>query len=506
MNFAPKDDYYWNIEPNDHLILTMDHQTRLDKYPAKAHARRVANELVNMPDVSATLLILQAAPTSNYPDSDMPAPFRQDRYFYYMTGCSEPDCYCTYDIKTDTLTLWLPQIKYDRLIWTGRGSTIEEAMSAYDIDEAKYYIPSTASTDTNPTSSPVLTQNHFPLDIHHLTPSTSTLTPLKIAINTTRTYKDTHEIFLIRHANHITARAHLSVMQSLSHITSEAQVEATYTATCISHAARTQAYMPIAGSGANASVLHYTANSAPFGDAEALVLDAGCEWLGYASDVTRSLPINGSEPGVWGSEESKGVYAAVERMQEVCLAALGPGVRFWELYSRAMEVGVEALVGWGILRGDVGKLVEEGWGRLFFMHGLGHHLGLEVHDVSAGPLVVPPGRKRGVWSHFNGDEVNGFAEPCTPRAGVLEPDMVVTVEPGLYFNRQFIEMALEKRGAEAERVMNREVLERYYRVGGVRIEDDVLITKDGYRNLTLEAGAVKGKEMLKVIREGARKE
>jgi Xaa-Pro dipeptidase len=106
----------------------------VNKYPAKSHARRVAESL----GTDHGLIVLAATKAANWPNSDMPAPFRQDRYFYYMSGVNEPDCFVSYDLETDVLTLWLPSINEDRVVWYGRGSTVEEAMEKYDIDDARY--------------------------------------------------------------------------------------------------------------------------------------------------------------------------------------------------------------------------------------------------------------------------------------------------------------------------------------------------------------------------------
>ncbi|GAB7361877.1 hypothetical protein MBLNU230_g1916t1 [Neophaeotheca triangularis] len=497
--------YDRDIQPHHQLTLNIESSTVLDKYPAKAHARRVAAELSKNSKTTATLLVLQSTPSTTYPDSDMPPPFRQDRYFYYLTGCPEPDCYCTYDIPTDTLTLWLPEINWDRLIWTGRGSTIKEAMNKYDIDQAKYYSASTAaSPSSNPSDLPFPTNPSTTLlNTPSLSPTTAT-TPLKTAINTTRTYKDAHEIHLIAHANHITALAHRSVLKNLHTLHSEPALEALYTSTCIANHARTQAYAPIVGSSANASVLHYTANGSDFGTSELVVLDAGVEWQNYASDVTRTVPLNRHKPGTWASAESARLHAAVSRMQDACLAGLKPGVRFWELFTLAHEIAIEELIAMGILKGEKEALLQAGWSRVFFMHGLGHHIGLETHDVNTAVLGSAP--RRGARAFWEADGGGAFAAPCCPESGVLEVGMVVTVEPGLYFNREDFERKFAAEGGvggSVESAVDLQVLEKYFGVGGVRIEDDVVITRNGYRNLTLEAGAVKGEAMLELIREGA---
>lgn len=118
----------------EHLHIHLTANGGVDKYPSKAHARRVAEKL----NVSKGFILLAATKARNWPNSDMPASFRQERYFYYLTGCNEADTFVTYDIGKDVLTLWLPPINKARVLWYGRGSTVDEALEKYDIDAAHY--------------------------------------------------------------------------------------------------------------------------------------------------------------------------------------------------------------------------------------------------------------------------------------------------------------------------------------------------------------------------------
>jgi Xaa-Pro dipeptidase len=511
---------------NVSLAINLRIQGQVDKYPAKSHARRVAKQL----DVSSGIIILYATKAANWPNSDMPAPFRQDRYFYYLTGCNEADTIVTYSIKRDVLTLWLPQIDKARVVWYGRGSTVDEALEKYDIDEAKY-IDKPGDVDELFRKT-LLARETLPTTIYTLSPNN----PLKHAIDTCRPIKDDHEIALIRRANHITAAAHEHVMRHLHAFTTEADVEAAYTQTCIARRAKTQAYDPIAGSGPNAAELHYSANTAAFGPAETLVLDAGCEVALYASDVTRTMPLNPRSPGHWPSPETRRVHDLVARVQERCIAALRPGQSFLEIFWFSHQLVIEGLLELGVLQGDqVGTIFVQGTARAFFPHGLGHHVGLDVHDVS--PVPHPPAAEavvehrqrlgdafrkwRPEWAHLLDAEPEAIetlvslsaALPVphsashVPRASslhasadaVLEPNMVVTVEPGIYFN-EFLLANFYLNDPAHLRFINTDVLEQYMHVGGVRIEDDILVTGTGYENLTV---AKKGDAMLELIREGA---
>ncbi|KAK5135630.1 hypothetical protein LTR08_004931 [Meristemomyces frigidus] len=515
----------------------------IDKYPSKSHAHRLAAQL----HVTNGLVVLAATPAATYPDSDQPVPFRQDRYFYYLTGCDEPGCYVTYDIGKDVLTLWLPAIDEKRVVWTGRGSTVEEAVERYDVDEARYihgtgafhsssairlglpqyleahlrqcwnraagnescnknvYVlsPERVNSIYNPSSpeTPLLASASRTLE--------ASRTELKNAINACRTLKDPHEIALIRRANAITAAAHTAVLRNISTYTNEAQVEALYTATCIAQHAKQQAYSPIAGAGPNASVLHYGANDEDFGSREVLVLDAGCEWHCYASDVTRAIPLNTAHPGEWASAEAAGIYKLVETVQEACIAAMEPGASFLGITYMARRMTVDGLLALGILKGDKEAIWKAGTVMGFFPHGLGHHLGLEVHDVS--PVAHPPASSLTTCITTSSPEILPYQLPRSfnfplptsssshsPDPSLLHPGMVITIEPGIYFNRFLLEHFFLSNPTHSP-FIDREVLDRYWRVGGVRIEDDILVTGQGYENLTT---ALKGRGMREAIRGG----
>lgn len=199
-------------------------------------------------DVDQGLIYLPGEQTINWPDSDQPRAFRQLRYFLYLSGCHESDCFVTYDIASDRLILWLAPIDPRKVVWTGRGSTVQEALDKYDIDEARF-APSLENFVKRWTSNnagfiyllhpdKVLAKN-YPgrIDSEHLRP----------AMDECRVVKDSHEISLVRKANQISALAHEQVLRKLRSFTNEAQVEAEILDVCIVHGAKHQAYEIIAG-------------------------------------------------------------------------------------------------------------------------------------------------------------------------------------------------------------------------------------------------------------------
>lgn len=482
----------------------------IHKYNAKAHARRIAHAAGS----PSALVVLQGEKKANYSGSDQPRHFRQDRYFYYITGCDEPDCYVTYDIAKDFLTLWLPQANPSRVFYDGRGSTPEEAMEKYDIDDAKY-IKQTPNRLLDAIAQACRLSNPT-------TVLSSSSDMLRTAMDACRAVKDSDEIELIRKANRISANAHEQVLKQLSQLTKEAEVEGLFLNTCIRAGAKEQAYGPIMGSGPNAGILHYGANDEAFDDRQVLLIDASCEWQLYAADVTRTMPLNQKKPGFWPSVEAEAIYKAVEKVQVECISMLKPGRRFIDVNWHAIHMTIDALLGLGLLEGDHMEIFHTGTVSAFFPHGLGHHIGLEVHDItptrrehegsesstddvasSYATFVqsISPHRQAlpgyNSAEHFSPSPSTLFV-PCTINAPSLEPGNVVTIEPGIYFNKFILDNVYLNK-PEHLKYINLEVLKRYMPVGGVRIEDDILITEKGYENLTT---AVKGEEMLAVIRKG----
>lgn len=249
-----------------------------------------------------------------------------------------------------------------------------------------------------------------------------------------RLFKSPEEIALLRRAGEISALAHLRAMQMCRPGWFEYQLEGEIQHEFTRHGARHPAYNTIVGGGENACILHYTENTCELRDGDLVLIDAGCEYMGYAGDITRTFPINGRF-----SPAQRAIYDIVLSAQEEALRFLRPGYSIYDANEAAIWVMVTKLVVLGILQGEVDKLITEKAYRPYFMHGLGHWLGLDVHDVGS----------------------YGTAD----KDRKLEPGMVLTVEPGLYIpNDADVPVA--------------------YRGIGVRIEDDIVITLNGHEMLT----------------------
>jgi len=202
------------------------------------------------------------------------------------------------------------------------------------------------------------------------------LNSLLLAIDASRVIKDHDEVEAIRQAIKISSLAHRTILHHITALRSEAEVHALYTDACIGHGAEIQAYPPIVASGSNAAVLHYTDNNHSLTGRNLLCLDAGCEWACYASDITRTLPLQANG---WPSKEIAEIYGLVERMQEKCIEMLGPGVRYFEAFLLADKIAAEGLMSLGILKQHkIETILQSGVVRAVFPHGLGHHMGLDV--------------------------------------------------------------------------------------------------------------------------------
>ncbi|KAI0180830.1 hypothetical protein GGR52DRAFT_577567 [Hypoxylon sp. FL1284] len=431
---------------------------------AKLHARKVAKQL----NAENGIIYLPGQLESTWEDSDQGPPFRQRRYFYYMTGANFPGCSMTYDIAADKLTLWIPFTPPATVLWFGNTPSPEQCLAKSDVHDVKYigdlaaYLGGRLATVKTLYA---LRPSQLPRfdGFEQMKPTLRIdVLSLQPAMDEARLVKSEYETAMIRRANDITSAAHKRAATLMYGMRNECEVEAAFLQACTAANAHAQAYPVIAGSGANASTLHYAANNEPLAGRQLLVLDAGAEWHCYASDVTRTLPVG---PRSRFTDEARAVYALVHRMQDECVRRIRPGVVFRDLQLHATLVAVQGLLDLGVLRGGTAdEIFRNGTGAAFFPHGLGHHVGLDVHDK------------------------NG-------RHNTLRAGMVVTVEPGVYFCRPYVEAYFLRREEHA-RYIDAEVLERYWPVGGARVEDDVLVTEDGYDVLT---SAPKGDELLRLM-------
>ncbi|KAJ5750862.1 hypothetical protein N7533_007890 [Penicillium manginii] len=429
------------------------------KYPGKAHARRVAQALKAQ---DAGAIYLEAQKTRLIEDNDEAMPFRQRRPFFYLTGCPEPDASMVYDIKADELTLFIPPIDPDSVIWSGLPLSLEEAANLYDVDHVQY------TTDVNSTLSKIASAHagktvafsigeQVSQDISFAAFASSNSTDLKKVIDDARVVKDAYEVALLRKANDISTKGHIAIAKAARAATNERELEAAWLAGCIANGCREQSYHPIFAGGANGATLHYVKNDEFLVDQVTklrkgnLLIDAGGEYRTYCADITRVVPLNGTFPA-----ETRAIYEIVLRMQDECIAMLKEGVRWDDVHAHAHRVAIRGLLDLGILRGEEEELFVKRVSVAFFPHGLGHYLGMDTHDTGGYP------------NYADEDKMFRYLR--------------------IYFCRFIIDPVLND--PETGKYIDAAVLERYWNVGGVRIEDNIHITKDGHDNLTSAPKAI----------------
>ena len=370
-------------------------------------------------------------------------PFRQDSYFWYLTGFNEPNSALLLRKQQGEQQAIIFVRPSDKLleIWNGRRLGVDNAPqtllvdTAYAIDEfvpqfknlvqkqtALYYAPK-----QQPWGDALLEQSAVAF---------STIFNWKPILGEMRLFKSENEIALMQQAGQISALAHIKAMQQTRPNRLEYEVESDILHEFNRFGARYPSYNSIIAGGENACILHYSENGMPLRDGDLVLIDAGCEFALYAGDITRTFPVNGKF-----SEAQKAIYKIVLQAQKRAIELLVPGSSIAKANEEVIRIKTEGLVRLGILKGDVDALIEQKAYREFYMHGLGHWLGLDVHDVG---------------------------EYGENRDRTLEPGMVLTVEPGLYLSK------------------DADIPEQYKGIG-IRIEDNLLITDYGNKNLTSAA-------------------
>ncbi|RYP73104.1 hypothetical protein DL771_003855 [Monosporascus sp. 5C6A] len=451
------------------------------KYPAKAHAKRVAEYIRSkIPDATG-IIYLEGRADALLEDSDEPVPFRQRRAFFYLTGVDAPDCYLIYDMSKEQSTLFTPPVDPDSVVWSGLPLSPEEALAKYDVDSV---LPSTELNPQlarlgceKPDSTVFAIPDRVSDAVTFLEFGRKDFSILGEAVDECRVIKDEYEIALIRKANIVSGAAHRAVLESVRKATNEYELEGVFIGECLKRGAKKQAYPSIVAGGRAAATLHYVHNDKDLAGKELLLLDAGAEWQNYAADITRTFPISGKF-----TQKSRAIYDIVLKMQTDTIAELRDGVSWDEVHLLAHKIAIDGLLALGILKGDREEILRARTSAAFLPHGLGHYLGLDTHDTGGHPNYAD-------------------ADPLFRYLRVrrnLPAGSVITVEPGIYFCEFIIRPYLKD--PKHAQFIDEKVLDEYWDVGGVRIEDNILITKDGSVNLT---DVVKDPEELEKIISGS---
>jgi Xaa-Pro aminopeptidase len=398
-----------------------------------------------------SIAILPAAPV-RIRNNDVEYPYRQDSDFYYLTGFPEPEAVAVLvpGREAAEYILFVRDRDPHKETWEGRRAGPQGAVQRHGADDA---FPIGDLDEILPGLMENRERVYYAMGTHpefdqkvlgwlqtlrglarHGKHPPQEMIALDHVLHDMRLYKSRTEVALMREAGRIAAAAQVRAMRHTAPGRYEYQIAAEIMHEYGRHNA-TASYQPIVGGGANSCILHYRENDARLADGDLLLVDAGCEYQYYASDITRTWPVNGRF-----TSAQREVYEIVLEAQKAAIAATRPGNHWNQAHEAAVEVITRGLVDLGLLKGRVPQLIKDGAYRKFFMHRTGHWLGMDVHDV--GDYKV-------------GDEWR-----------VLEPGMVMTVEPGIYIPAG-----------------TRGVPKRYWNCG-IRIEDDVVVTATGCEVLT----------------------
>ena len=433
-------------------------------------ARRRRHLMDHMEENS--IAILPAAPERTR-NRDVEYPYRQDSDFWYLSGFPEPEAVMALipGREHGEFVLFCRERDREMETWNGYRAGPEGAVHKHGADDAfpisdideilpgliegrdRVYYDLGRDPDfdrhimnwVNSIRARVRSGAHPPgeyLALTHL-------------LHDQRLFKSAGELKLMRKAGAIAAAAHTRAMEKVRPGMYEYQLEAEYLHEFLRHGARSPAYPSIVGGGRNGCILHYIENRDKLRDGDLVLVDAGAEYECYASDITRTYPVSGRF-----SKEQQALYEVVLAAQYAAIEQVKPGNHWNDPHEAALNVLVTGLVDLGLLKGEVNELIEKGDYRRFYMHRTGHWIGLDVHDV--GDYKI-----HDEWR-------------------VLEPGMVMTIEPGLYIAPDDETVAARWRGI------------------GIRIEDDVAVTKSGHDVYT-DAVPKDVREVEKLVRGGQKK-
>jgi Xaa-Pro dipeptidase len=383
--------------------------------------------------------------------------FRQRSDFLYLTGVEEPGCALLLDPKRRRHILFMPRIDNNHRVWLGHVPDAQEAKSLYGFSRVLYWDQlADAVKEARAGYRVAYADEQAYKKAKEALKLPNKTAALRDALDELRACKTPEELALMRRASEVSGRGHRAVMKAARAGMREYEVQAVFESECLRSGLKHLAYPSIVAAGANGAVLHYHANNAQLEDGDLLLIDAGAEHKGYAADITRTFPVNGRF-----TQRQRDVYSIVLETQKRCIDEARAGVISADLHVRSMTLIAEGLKSLGVLRGDTTGLVENGAVRLFYPHGLTHMLGLDVHDVTGGKKRVMPNPTK-VPVRF---------------VAKLEPEFVITMEPGVYFIDALLNDPALRRKHKAS--VDFAKAESFLDFGGVRIEDDVVIEAHG---------------------------
>uniref|UniRef100_A0A8C9WKN9 Xaa-Pro dipeptidase n=1 Tax=Scleropages formosus TaxID=113540 RepID=A0A8C9WKN9_SCLFO len=427
--------------------------------------RRLCDALKAKADLlPRSVVLLQGGEQHQRYCTDTDVLFRQESFFHWAFGVTEADCYGAIDVDTRRSILFVPKLPESYATWMGKIHPREHFKEKYGVDEVQYTSEVSVRRGQNTDSGSICREASFEgiSRYVHFGPF------IHLTLFMVRLIKTDMELEVLRYTNRISSEAHKEVMRNMQPGKMEYEMESLFQHYCYAHGGmRHTSYTCICGSGNNSSILHYGHAGAPndkvITDGDMCLFDMGGEYYCYTSDITCSFPANGKF-----TEDQKVIYEAVLKSSRAVMAAIKPGVLWPDMHRLADRVHLEELVKIGILHGSVDDMLKVHLGAVFMPHGLGHLLGIDVHDVGGYPEGVERIREPGLQSLRMGR--------------VVQERMVLTVEPGIYFIDHLLDQAL---ASLAQRCfINNDILARFRGFGGVRIEDDIAVTADGIELLT----------------------
>jgi Xaa-Pro aminopeptidase len=402
----------------------------------------------NLPPNAAIVI---AGASTQYRNADSSYAFRQDSNFWYLTGFNEAEAtlvVLTDNSKTAKSIAFVPEKDKLKEIWDGYRAGPEGAVKDHGFDEAYnnseindqlpellkgrdrvfYPVGKNAGLDQNIIewikTAKSKDRHSSAIDIADATSK----------VGNQRLIKDAHEIDLMKKACRISAESHVEAMKFVKPGMTEQEMEAFYLYEFAKRGGRFSAYTPIVAGGENACVLHYVENSKPLLDGDLLLVDAGCEYDFYASDITRTFPVSGKF-----TDAQLAIYEVVLEAESKAIAAVSVNNNVMDAQIISEKVVTQGLIDLGILTGSLDDLHAKGAFKEFYMHKIGHWLGIDVHDAG---------------DYMENDQFMQF-----------KPGMVTTIEPGIY-------------------IPSSANVDDKWKGIGIRIEDDILVTPDGNENLT----------------------
>ena len=389
-------------------------------------------------------------------------PFRQSRPFLYLTGVDRPNCNVVIDLATGETTLFVPDVSNYVVTWIDNTEeTLEEITALYGVNSTRYQSEMNEflmiDGDSRETYKITADLQVLEMKLENQTigyvanNSTSFLSTIKFMRDT----KTESEIKIMKKVHEVSSHAHIQTMKQISNGTLEYQASAYFELFCQHCGMRTQAFTPIVASGKNAAVLHYTEKRDVLEKGQLIIVDAGAEFLGYASDITRTYPVDGQ----FNSMQAL-LYNSVLEIQEQTIKLVKPNANFTDIKNSASEFLIEQLRKLQVINaGSVEDALKLDIHKVFQPHGIGHLVGLDVHDTTVYPTTI------------------------------LKNGMFVTIEPGIYFN----EYQLAHLSSDQKAMINSTRITEFMaaQATGVRIEDEILVTSTGTELLSIAPKTIK---------------